>query len=313
MNIRFLETVVNLAELRNFRMTAERMNITPAAISNRIAAIEQELAIRLFDRDAREVSLTRDGEVFLREARKIVLAWHRLTAELSPVTPTEGTIRIGVLPTFALTVLPDMVNAIRDRFPRVQVSIATESSWVLQQKLDRRELDIILGFAPAEPQNLRVQPLCRFGMFWVAAADYPGCAGRIESAELLDHSLISYEPASPTHQRIVEYLGTPAGDVNVHHSNTLTTTIGMVEGRIGIAVLPPVAIQEQLRDGRLQVLDVYPRFPPLEYFVIWPNPSLSTLPRIIAQLAQKTLTAFCAGFDDSLAWSLGENASEDYS
>lgn len=303
MNIRFLETVVNLAELRNFRMTAERMNITPAAISNRIAAIEQEMGIRLFERDARDVSLTRDGALFLQGAAPIVLAWKRLVADLSPVTPTEGIIRIGVLPTFALTVLPRLVQGIRDRFPGVQVSIITETARVLSEKLDQRELDIVLSLPPANPQNLKVQPLCRFGMFWVAAADYPGCTRPMQPADLLHHPIISYESASPTHQRVVEYLGLETEDATLHHSNTLTTTIAMVEGRIGIAVLPPIAIQDQLRDGRLRVLEVEPRFPPLEYFVFWPDPSPSVLPRMIAQSAQRTLGGFCAGFDDALAWS----------
>ena len=301
MNIRFLETVVNLAELRNFRMTAERMNITPAAISNRIASIEQELGIRLFDRDAREVSVTHDGEVFLSGAAQIVLAWQRLMAELSPVTPTDGTIRIGVLPTFALTVLPRLIKTIRDQFPQVQVSVTTEGSWQLQQRLDRRELDIVLGFEPREAQAFQVQPLCRFGMFWIAAADYPGCAGRLTAADLVHQPIISYDPASPTHTRIIDYLGPLAEDAVLHHSNSLTTSIGMVEGRIGISVLPPIAIQDQLRDGRLRVLEVDRPFPVAEYFVIWPDPSPSVLPRMIARTAQRTLAEFCAGFSNSLA------------
>ena len=61
MNIRFLETMIWLSELKNFRATAERMNLTPAAISNRIAVMEQELGIRLFERDVREVRLTQEA------------------------------------------------------------------------------------------------------------------------------------------------------------------------------------------------------------------------------------------------------------
>lgn len=312
MNIRFLETAVNLAELRNFRMTAERMNITPAAISNRIAAIEQELGIRIFERDAREVVVTQDGETFLRGARQIVLAYQHLLAELAPVTPEAGTIRIGVLPSFALTVLPSLVEMIRERLPRVQVSITTDASGTLLRKLDRRELDIILGFPPPDPRNLRVQPLCRFGMVWVAAADYPGCAGRLGPRDLLHHPIISYETGSPTHQKTVEYLHPFADDAILHHSNTLTTTIGMVEGRVGIAVLPPIAIQDQLRDGRLRVLDVAPRFPALEYSLVWPDPSPSPLIRMIAQFARRTLAVFCANFDDSVAWSAVEGYATDF-
>ncbi len=66
MNIRFLETVIWLSELRNFRATAARLNMTPAAISNRIGAMEQELGFRLFDRDARDVNLTAEGKLLSR-------------------------------------------------------------------------------------------------------------------------------------------------------------------------------------------------------------------------------------------------------
>ena len=60
MNLRFIETFVLLAELRNFRMTAERLHTTQAAVSS-IASLEQEFGVRLFDRNQREVMLTSDG------------------------------------------------------------------------------------------------------------------------------------------------------------------------------------------------------------------------------------------------------------
>ena len=53
MNVRFLETFVWLAQLRNFRMTAEKLHTTQAAVSSRIATLEQDFGVRLFDRGAR--------------------------------------------------------------------------------------------------------------------------------------------------------------------------------------------------------------------------------------------------------------------
>ena len=301
MNIRFLETAVNLAELLNFRMTAERMNITPAAISNRITTIEQELGIRIFDRDAREVSVTRDGETFLRHAREILLSYHRMLGELSPPLPDEGIIRIGILPSLAMTVLPAIAETIWRRFPRVQLSIVTDGSQALQVPLARHEIDIQLGFPPAEMKNLRIQPLCRLGMFWVAAADYPGCVGPLKANELLNLPIISYESGTRTYQKTIEYFGISATDAIFHYSNALPTTISMLEGGIGIAVLPPITIQEQLRNGSLKVLDVQPRFPALEYSQIWLEPSASPLARVIALFVRKRVDDFCAGFDDSIA------------
>lgn len=50
MNIRFLETVIWLAHHRNFRLTSEHLHITLPAISSRLQMVEQELGVRLFER-----------------------------------------------------------------------------------------------------------------------------------------------------------------------------------------------------------------------------------------------------------------------
>src|SRR5256885_944731 len=72
MNLRFLETFVLLAELRNFRLTAERLYTTQAAVSSRIATLEQEFGVRLFDRGVREVTLTADGAKALVHAERML-------------------------------------------------------------------------------------------------------------------------------------------------------------------------------------------------------------------------------------------------
>jgi DNA-binding transcriptional LysR family regulator len=126
MNIRFLETAIWLAELRNFRVTADRMNMTPAAISNRITAMEQELGFRLFDRDARDVRLTVEGAAFVDGAREIVARYNELVGTMTPRDSLEGTVRIGLLPSMALTLLPMIIDMLRRRFPRIRVSLTTD-------------------------------------------------------------------------------------------------------------------------------------------------------------------------------------------
>ena len=80
MNLRFLETFVLLAELRNFRMTAERLYTTQAAVSSRIATLEQEFGVRLFDRGVREVTLTADGAKALVHAERMLRLMREMRA-----------------------------------------------------------------------------------------------------------------------------------------------------------------------------------------------------------------------------------------
>ena len=66
MNLKFLETFIWVAKLRSFSLAAEKLHSTQAAISSRISVLEQELGAKLFKREPKGVTLTREGERVLR-------------------------------------------------------------------------------------------------------------------------------------------------------------------------------------------------------------------------------------------------------
>ena len=72
MNFKRLETFIWVATLGSFRKAAERQNTTQPAISNRIAALEEELGVQLFERDSGRTMLTTRGQELLPYAEKIV-------------------------------------------------------------------------------------------------------------------------------------------------------------------------------------------------------------------------------------------------
>lgn len=302
MNIRFLETVIWLAELRSFRVTADRMNITPAAISNRISAIEQELGIRLFERDTRDVHLTRERRSFVSGARDIIARYNRLVADVAPPVTVDGTIRIGLVPSMALAILPGIMETLRQRFPRVRVSVTTDASQTILSKLEKREIDIVLGFHGSQLEKFRIVDLCTLGMFWIADSAFPSDEEAMTRADLMLNPIISYEVGTQAYKRMVEYL--PANSLGqgvVHYSNSLATTISMVAAGVGIAVLPPIVIQNELRLGTLKVLNVRHPFPATDYFAVYlENPS-SRLSPLIASIASDVSAEFCSLYDNALA------------
>lgn len=302
MNIRFLETVVWLSELRSFRMTADRMNITPAAISSRISAMEQELGIRLFERDTRDVRLTTEGRSFVNGARDIVARYNRLVSDVAPPETVEGLVRIGIVPSMGLIILPGLMDMLRQRFPRVRVAVTTEASQIIMSKLERRELDIVFGFPGPQIEKYRMVDLCTLGMFWIGAKDFPNNDGPLTRADLTLHPIISYEVGTQAHKRMVDYMPQNCFEENVvHYSNSLATTISMVSAGIGISVLPPIVIQNELRQGTLKVLNVNHSFPATDYFAVYlENPS-SRLSPLIASLASDVAAEFCALYDDAIA------------
>lgn len=289
MNIRFMETVVNLAHLRNFRATAEHMHITPAAISSRIIAIENELGIKLFDRDSKDVRITPEGEIFLESALRIVQEYHNLTHGFAQDSDTAGQIRLGVLPSVAPSLLPRIFRILETDHPRIAVSVVTDSGKRLIEMLDASELDVVLGIKRDDGPTRRAVPFWTLGMYWVARSGTFPPGARLRPADLLSHPIIAYERGTLNHHRLEEYLGeTFSEDGTVHYSNSLGTTINLIESGIGISVLPPIVVQEQLRSGRLTVLDVQPRFPSTPYHVIWLRNSTSRIPQLIADVTRRS-------------------------
>lgn len=305
MNIRFLETVIWLAELRNFRITAARMNMTPAAISNRIGAMEQELGFRLFERDARDVSLTAEGETFVEGARDIVRRYKDLVDSVTPKNSVEGHLKLGIVPSLAMTILPEVLDILRQRYPKIKISITTGSSRTLTQQLEQRELDIIFAIRPENTPSLRSVNICTFGMFWISRTPdvAVGPEDLFSRDDLLNYPIISYENGSHNYQRIIDYFSEEhIKYATVHYSNSLTTTINMISAGVGISVIPPVVIQKELRQGELKVLNTNTMFPATSYSAIYVENSASRLITLVANIAREAGCNLCNQFSDSLAY-----------
>lgn len=289
MNIRFIETVICLANLRNFRATAEHMNITPAAISSRIMAIENDLGIKLFDRDSKDVKITPEGEIFLGSAVLIAQEYRALRESFTQSGDPSGHIRLGVLPSVAPSLLPRIMRILETDHPRLTVSVVTDSGKRLIDMLDAAELDVVLGIKRGDTPERRTVPFWTLGMYWVARTGTFPPGARLRPEDLVTRPIIAYERGTLNHQRLTDYLGPALGEDGViHYSNSLGTTINLIEAGIGISVLPPIVVQEQLRLGRLTVLDVQPRFPQTPYHVIWQRTSTSRMPQLIAEVTRRS-------------------------
>ncbi len=70
--------------------------------------------------------------------------YHDLVESLSPHNGLEGTLKIGIVPSLAMTILPGILDIVRQRYPKIRISITTSSSKGIVQKLEQRELDIVL-------------------------------------------------------------------------------------------------------------------------------------------------------------------------
>jgi len=140
MNIRHLQTLVTVAEADSFAHAADQLFITPAAVSQQIRQLEDELGVELFDRAIRPPRLNANAEGLVSRARELVEMFIDFKAGAGE-WQIRGRLSIGAINGITVSLLPETLRLLTRRYPQVNVRIVEGSSQLLVQRLKRRELD----------------------------------------------------------------------------------------------------------------------------------------------------------------------------
>lgn len=150
-----LQCFVALAEELHFHRAADRCHISQPAMSQQIAKLEDELRVKLAIRSKRSVSLTRAGEVFLREARK-TLRQMDLAVSLTRRTNRGeiGQITVGVTAPAMYIVFPEIVREFAARSPDVGVVVHEMSTLEQEAALRDGRIDVGVLHPPLQDDSL---------------------------------------------------------------------------------------------------------------------------------------------------------------
>lgn len=126
-----LEAVLAIVRCGSFRAAALDLGMSTTAISNAIGKLERELAVRLFNRTTRSVSLTYAGRIFVAQIKPALEDIQKAmdTARSQQETPS-GTLRINAFATAAREIMAPLVLGYLQRYPQVHIDIVTEGRLV---------------------------------------------------------------------------------------------------------------------------------------------------------------------------------------
>ncbi len=293
MNLRFLETFVLLAELRNFRMTAERLYTTQAAVSSRIATLEQEFGVRLFDRGVREVTLTADGAKALIHAERMLKLMREMREDMLDKQAYAGVIRIGAIESIVHSWFPAFLALLHQRYPRLRVEIASDTTIHMSEQLLKGQLDLSLQAKPVSSGAISHLPLGQFSMRWVASPSLGIGDEVLGLAELAAFPIVSFargtEPVTYIEQLFASEIGAA---VHLNCIASVATMIRVVCDGLGVATLPPAIIQRELADQSLRLLRVDRQFPSLPLVACHRNDLQNPLAEVAARVAEEAAIAF---------------------
>ncbi|MEM8743105.1 MAG: LysR family transcriptional regulator [Pseudomonadota bacterium] len=152
MNIPQLRTLVAIADTKGFASAAEKLFVTPAAVSQQMRGLEDELQVPLFDRTTRPPRLNAHGVHIAERAREVLRTFDAFAEEARAPDEIAGVLTLGCISGFSSDLIPEVLGNLRKRYPRLMVRIEEGQSTSLINKVRRRELDAAIVTEPLIPE-----------------------------------------------------------------------------------------------------------------------------------------------------------------
>ncbi|HXP98004.1 MAG TPA: LysR family transcriptional regulator [Telmatospirillum sp.] len=296
MDLKALETFVWVAHLGGFRTAADRLNATQPAISARIAQLEEDLGVRLFDRETRRVTLTEKGLNLLGYAERMLALRAEMLQAVGEKGAVRGTIRLGVAESIVHTWLSRLVERLHYLYPAVSLEIEVDSSTVMREELLSHQLDLAFLVGPiAEPQ-LKSVPLCSYDLAWVASPTLPLPPEPVPLKDLARWPIITFSRNTQPFGAIQDmFVGSDMPAVRMFGNSSLATVVRMTLDGIGVSAIPSLVIARELADGRLKIFQAERPLPRLDFVAAYAKKPDSYIAATIATLAVEVAGTPTAG------------------
>lgn len=259
MNLRFVEAFVWAARLKSFKAASEKMNRTQSAISSGITELEEELGMRLFDRNPRSVTLTPKGTALMPLAEDMLALAAKMKSAVGAPRSLAGTLRIGVMETVAHTWLPALLSRFSVQHPGVCIELTSDITPTLRDELLKGRLDCAFLSEKITEGFIENRKLMTLRMGWVVSPLL-----RIEGtpdsfADIVELPFITFHRGSPVNRSLTQ-AARAAGRAIPHVSffSSLAVMISLAKAGFGVALLPLAVIEAELARDELRVLDVQP-------------------------------------------------------
>jgi DNA-binding transcriptional LysR family regulator len=245
-----LRTLRELMVRESMAEVAEALCVTPSAISQHLAHLEQEAGVRLIERHGRRVKLTHEGERLAWHAERVIGVLDEAMAEMQVLQgQVVGVLRVAAFSSAALALMPQTMSAMQKIYPGVRIvlqelegadGLAALRAWTV----DLAIVDDLTTLPSAASANIALTPLMTDTLYAVVGKEHR-LAGRsaIQLHELKDDSW-AMDLASHPYSRVVIDACRAAGfepAVNAYSSN-LDLLLGLIGQGCSVSILPGLCV-----------------------------------------------------------------------
>jgi DNA-binding transcriptional LysR family regulator len=283
-----IETFLWVVTLGSFRGAAQRLNTTQPAISQRIAQLEREMGVKLLSREHRMASPTPSGRQLMVYAEKLIGLRSEMMAEVGDRSATRGVMRLGVAETIVHTWLPRLIKSVNAAYPNLSLEIEVDITPNLSARLLAQEIELAFVVGPLSAAGMRNRVLCDYPIGFLASPALGLGNAPLTVHDLAKFPIITFPRKTQPYEIVRSLFNRPdLPPIRLHASASLATVIHMAIEGLGIAVIPTAIVQNELADGRLQLLSTDLKISPLTFSASWLASPDTVAVELVADLAGK--------------------------
>lgn len=250
--VKQLRYFIALESHEHFGKAAEACFVSQSAFSTAIRELEATLEVQLVDRTNKNVTVTHIGRQIAAEARRCLRDMENLV-ELarSNHAPLTGELRVGVIPTIAPFLLPNVLPALRNKFPQLRLYLTEDITQRVYEKLMNGELDLIIIALPYALRNIEIQSLFQDRFLLACREDTQHTRpGRYIFDELNPESILLLEDGHCLRDHALSACHLQDMDkISRFTASSLLTLVQMVDADLGISYLPEMVQGSALLSG----------------------------------------------------------------
>jgi DNA-binding transcriptional LysR family regulator len=253
MELNQLETFLAVAEERSFSRAAVRMHRTQPAISQVIRKLEESSGESLFDRAARDGSLTAAGTLLRDYAQRLLALRREASSALGELKNLErGHLQLAANEYTCMYLLP-AIDAFRREFPHVNVTVHRTLASRVPEELNLRTFE--LGVVSFKPDQAQFRSIAVYGdsLAFIVSPDHPlASVERISINDLGGELFVAHNVTSPLRRKVIEAFQRYRTPLNMGiELPTIEAIKRFVAMGNGVALVPHLAVARELETGDL--------------------------------------------------------------
>lgn len=269
MNLKQLETFVQIVEQGSFAAAADALHTTQSTVSARVKDLEHYLGVALFDRSAHRAQLTAKGRELFTMSSQVVALMEQLRDRIGDGGALTGTLRLGAVGIVAGTWLPALVAELRARHPGLELQVEVALSKVLAQRLKGGQLDVAIVAGRLDDDELNNEGVGEDRLVWMASPALQLPRGPLAPQQLAEWPIMSF-PQESYHYPVIKAWFKSAG-VRFRPAvtcNSIEVIAKLVSQATGVGLLPSGYFDAEIALGKLEVLQAAPELASFEFTLV---------------------------------------------